>query len=135
MVRTPRPCGAAEHSALVLQREHDRARVRIVVVLDAGRRSERRGDGPLRVADVARAEQRGDVLVNQRPHLLAVQRRIEVTEPIVDNALRHTPAGGVVTLGVRLDPSAPTHVMVDISNSGSPSVTLGHSAEVERVGP
>jgi signal transduction histidine kinase len=45
---------------------------------------------------------------------------VEVTEPIVDNALRHTPAGGVVTLGVRLDPSAPTQVMVDISNSGSP---------------
>lgn len=45
---------------------------------------------------------------------------VEIIEPIVDNALRHTPPGGVVALDVHLHPSAPDAIVVDISNSGPP---------------
>jgi signal transduction histidine kinase len=45
---------------------------------------------------------------------------VEIVEPIVDNALRHTPPGGAVTLDVRLEASIPSELVVDISNSGPP---------------
>lgn len=44
---------------------------------------------------------------------------VEVIEPIVDNAMRHTPAGGLLDIDVRRRESdTPAMVLVDISNTG-----------------
>jgi two-component system sensor histidine kinase TctE len=44
----------------------------------------------------------------------------EIVEPILDNALRHTPAGGTVLVEVRLDAQVPEGLLVLISNTGAP---------------
>ncbi|MGO4343643.1 sensor histidine kinase [Pedococcus sp. 2YAF34] len=44
----------------------------------------------------------------------------EIIEPIVDNAVRHTPAGGVVTVDARLEPADHDTIHVSVSNTGPP---------------
>ncbi len=44
---------------------------------------------------------------------------VEIIEPILDNAIRHTPAGGSVEIALALGPGVPGTVVVDVSNTGS----------------
>jgi signal transduction histidine kinase len=70
----------------------------------------------------ARQADLGGVLLTTRvpPDLAADRASLElgdVLEPIVDNAIRHTPAGGQVVIEARLDPVT-SRIEVDVTNTG-----------------
>lgn len=45
---------------------------------------------------------------------------VDIVEPIFDNAIRYTPAGGDIDIAVCLDRASQTRLVLDISNSGPP---------------
>lgn len=44
---------------------------------------------------------------------------VEIVDPVLDNAVRHTPPSGSISVEVRCDPAAPGSVRVDVTNTGS----------------
>ena len=53
----------------------------------------------------------------------------EIVDPILDNAVRHTPADGSIDLDVRLDGTSCSTLLVSISNTGEP-ITAGLAPHV-----
>ncbi|MBA2699976.1 MAG: HAMP domain-containing protein [Nocardioidaceae bacterium] len=45
---------------------------------------------------------------------------VEIVEPILDNAVRHTPAGGAVDIDLQIDGRPVTSLVVCVSNTGEP---------------
>lgn len=45
---------------------------------------------------------------------------VEIVEPLVDNAVRHTPTGGSVEVDARLDAREPATLVVTVTNTGEP---------------
>ncbi len=98
---------------LARSRAHDRDPEPVLdVLLEAGPRWHRLGE----LSAVTLSWQTEDRITQDA----ACADLMEIVEPVIDNAVRHTPAGGVVNVDTRLDGKAADTLHVRVSNTGDP---------------